>query len=97
MNKFQAFIEKNHKYITILLLVLIFFRTCDSGSKSVAKKVKDLQEEISDVKANMATKNDLQIEGLKAEKRMIQSTDRKMLDVQRQSEIDREIKKLEEK
>jgi hypothetical protein len=78
-------------------LVLIFFRTCDSGSKSVAKKVKDLQEEISDVKANMATKNDLQIEGLKAEKRMIQSTDRKMLDVQRQSEIDREIKKLEEK
>ena len=97
MNKFQAFIEKNHKYITILLLVLIFFRTCDSGSKSIAKKVKDLQEEISDVKANMATKNDLQIEGLKAEKRMIQSTDRKMLDVQRQSEIDREIKKLEEK
>jgi DNA-binding XRE family transcriptional regulator len=35
------------------------------------------------------------IEGLKAEKRMIQSTDRKMLDVTRQSVIDTEIEKLE--
>lgn len=97
MNKIQAYIEKNHKYIIILLLVLIFFRTCDSGSKTVARRVKDLQSEIGAVKATMVTKADLQIEGLKAEKRMIQSTDRKMLDVQRQSEIDREIKRLEEK
>jgi hypothetical protein len=39
----------------------------------------------------------LQIEGLKAEKRMIQATDRKMLDVQRQNEIDNELKVLEGK
>ena len=39
-------------------------------------------------------KKDLQIEGLKAEKRMIQSTDRKMFDVSRQTEIDKEIEKL---
>jgi hypothetical protein len=31
---------------------------------------------------------------LKSEKRMIQATDRKMLDVQRQTEIDKEIEKL---
>ena len=37
----------------------------------------------------------LEIEGLKAEKRMIQSTDRKIFDVNRQSEIDLQIKKLE--
>jgi hypothetical protein len=43
---------------------------------------------------NLPTKKDLQIEGLKSEKRMIQATDRKMLDVQRQSEIDKEIEKL---
>ena len=42
-------------------------------------------------------RSDLQIEGLKSEKRMIQSTDRKMMDLQRQAEIDREIKRLEEK
>ena len=32
---------------------------------------------------------------LKAEKRMIQSTDRKILDVNRQTQIDNEINKLE--
>jgi hypothetical protein len=37
----------------------------------------------------------VEIEGLKAEKRMIQSTDRKIMDVNRQSQIDLEIKKLE--
>jgi hypothetical protein len=36
----------------------------------------------------------LQIEGLKVEKRMIQATDRKMLDVQRQNVIEKEIEKL---
>jgi hypothetical protein len=48
---------------------------------------------------SLCTKNELnkiiEIEGLKAEKRMIQSTDRKIMDVNRQSEIDLEIKKLE--
>jgi hypothetical protein len=47
-----------------------------------------------EVLKNLPTKKDLQIEGLKSEKRMIQATDRKMLDVQRQSEIDKEIEKL---
>ena len=32
--------------------------------------------------------------GLEAEKRMIQATDRKILDVRRQTEIEDEIKKL---
>jgi hypothetical protein len=32
--------------------------------------------------------------GLEAEKRMIQATDRKLLDVQRQTQIEEEIKKL---
>ena len=48
---------------------------------------------------SLCTKNELnriiEIEGLKAEKRMIQSTDRKIMDVNRQSKIDIEIKKLE--
>jgi len=48
---------------------------------------------------SICTKKEVQriveIEGLKAEKRMIQSTDRKIMDVNRQSQIDLEIKKLE--
>ena len=39
----------------------------------------------------------MQVEGLKSEKRMIQGTDRKMLDVQRQNQIEKEIKELETK
>ena len=38
----------------------------------------------------------MQIEGLKSEKRAIQASDRKILDVQRQTQIDEEIKKLEQ-
>ena len=43
----------------------------------------------------MEIKKAIEMEGLKVEKRMIQSTDRKIMDVNRQSEIDAEIKKLE--
>jgi hypothetical protein len=35
--------------------------------------------------------------GLESEKRMIQATDRKLLDVQRQTQIEEEIKKLNSK
>jgi hypothetical protein len=38
---------------------------------------------------------EIKVEGLKVEKRMIQSTDRKILDVNRQAEIDKEIQQLE--
>ena len=37
----------------------------------------------------------IKIEGLKSEKRMIQSTDRKIMDVNRQTEIDKEISQLD--
>jgi hypothetical protein len=47
------------------------------------------------LKDTVATKQDLEIEGLRAEKRMIQSTDRRMMDVNRQSEIDSKLKNLE--
>ena len=40
---------------------------------------------------------DLRIEGLKSEKRMIQATDRRIYDVNRQNQIEIEIKELEEK
>ena len=35
--------------------------------------------------------------GLESEKRMIQATDRKLLDVQRQTQIEEEIKRLKSK
>ncbi len=60
-----------------------------------------MRKEVQTIKDSTYTKEELnlrlQIEGLKAEKRMIQSTDRKILDVNRQTQIDNEIKSLESK
>ena len=68
-------------------------------SDSIIKTIAKLAKEIKSIKDSTFTKNELnvklQIEGLKSEKRMIQASDRKILDVQRQTEIDNEITKLE--
>ena len=91
MNKLTNFLNEHFSKIAIVLLVLIFLNTCGSGDvKSINKRLDKLTERVNE----SVTKKDLQIEGLKTEKRMIQSTDRKLLDVHRQSDIDREITNL---
>ena len=94
MNKFLNFLNKNFNLIVLSLLVLLFFRTCGSDSKSINKRIDKLTVKVDSLQSTTTTKKDLQIEGLKAEKRMIQSTDRKMLDVTRQANIDKEIDAL---
>lgn len=94
MNKFQNFLNKNFNLIVLSLLVILFFRSCGSDSKSINKRIDKLTVKVDSLQSTTTTKKDLQIEGLKAEKRMIQSTDRKMLDVTRQSNIDKEIDAL---
>ena len=88
MNKVEQFLQKNGLKVVIFLLILTYMKSCSVNSE-VTKVKKQLVKLDS-----LANKRDLEIEGLKAEKRMIQATDRKMLDVQRQSEIDAELKKL---
>jgi hypothetical protein len=94
MNKFLNFLNKNFNLIVLSLLILLFFRTCGSDSKSINKRIDKLTVKVDSLQSTTTTKKDLQIEGLKAEKRMIQSTDRKMLDVTRQANIDKEIDAL---
>lgn len=57
-----------------------------------------MRKEIESIKDSTYTKTEmnkeLKIMGLEAEKRMIQATDRKLMDVQRQSQIEEEIKNL---
>ncbi len=93
MNKLDNFLSKHGTKIILVLLFLTFFRSCGTNSE-LTKVKKELQVLQTQIKV-IPCKNDLEIEGLKAEKRMIQSTDRKMLDVSRQSAIDLEIKKLQ--
>lgn len=94
MGKINEFFEKHYKKLMLGLMLIIFVNTCGNPTKQLNKRVDTLSSKIDSMEVNMVNKNDLTIEGLKAEKRMIQSTDRKMLDVNRQSEIDKEIEKL---
>jgi hypothetical protein len=94
MKKFDEFLDKYYRKIFLVLLVLIFVNTCGNPNKVTNKRLDTLTTEIDSLQSTTVSKKELRIEGLKAEKRMIQSTDRKMLDVNRQSEIDKEIEKL---
>jgi hypothetical protein len=90
-------IKSNFEVIVLVFLAVLFVKQCGANSdiEKLAKQSK-IQSAILDSVANkQELKNMIEIEGLKVEKRMIQSTDRKILDVNRQSEIDLEIKKLE--
>jgi hypothetical protein len=85
-----------------IVITLMFIKTCSINNR-IDKLYKDIDKQVisldSTIKSETVSKNEIQkmllIEGLKSEKRMIQSTDRKMLDVNRQTEIDKEIELLE--
>lgn len=86
-------LKKFQQQILLLLFVLLFLRSCGTGSE-LTKLRKELESQKT-LLNQLPTKTDIQIEGLKVEKRMIQATDRKLLDVRRQTEIETLINKLE--
>lgn len=92
----KKFLQDNFTIIVLAIALLTFFKGC-SDSRELSKIKKDIQT----IKDSTYTKQELSVElkisGLEAEKRMIQATDRKLLDVRRQTEIENEIKKLNEK
>ena len=89
----KKFIQNNFTVIVLVLALLSFFKSC-GDSRDISK----IKKEIQTIKDSTFTKDELlrelKISGLEAEKRMIQATDRKLLDVRRQTEIEEEIKKL---
>jgi hypothetical protein len=92
----KKFVQNNFTVIVLVIAILGFFKSCGDG-----RELSKMRKEVQSIKDYTYTKEELnlrlQIEGLKSEKRMIQSTDRKILDVNRQTEIDNEIKSLESK
>ncbi len=90
----KKFVQENFTVIVLVIALLTFFKSC-SDSRELTK----IKNEIKTINDSTYTKKELnivlQIEGLKSEKRMIQATDRKMLDVQRQTKIDEEISTLQ--
>ena len=89
----KKFIKENFTVIVLVISLLAFFKGC-SDSREISK----IKNEIKSIKDSTYTKTELlkelKISGLEAEKRMIQATDRKLLDVRRQTEIEDEIKSL---
>ena len=97
----MKFIDQHFTKIVIIILFIAFIQTCTISRKSssLEKQSKITNARLDSIQTILFTKNDIakliEIEGLKSEKRMIQSTDRKIFDVNRQAEIDKEIKKIE--
>jgi len=92
----KKFIENNFVVIVFVIALLTFFKSC--GDTRELSKIKN---DIKTIKDSTYTKDELnrqlRISGLESEKRMIQATDRKLLDVRRQTEIEDEIKRLNTK
>ena len=89
----KKFIQNNFTVIVLVIALLTLFKSCGD-----ARELSKMRKEIKATKDSTFTKDELsrelQIMGLESEKRMIQATDRKLLDVQRQTQIEQEIKKL---
>ena len=89
----KKFIQNNFTIIVLVVAILSFFKSCGDS-----RELTNIKKEIKSIKDSTYTKDELNIQlkisGLEAEKRMIQATDRTILDVQRQTQIDDEIKRL---
>lgn len=92
----------NNKYLFVIMLLIIMvmmqLRTARNRSvKNVSKQIDSIAIELHNIHEYMnklPDYTDLRIEGLKSELRSIQASDRKILDVNRQKEIQREIDSL---
>ena len=91
----KNFIKNNFTTIVLIISLLALLKSCGDS-----RELTNIKKEIKSIKDSTYTKREfnreLQIMGLESEKRMIQATDRKLLDVQRQTQIEEEIKKLKE-
>ena len=102
MKTILNFIDTWGLRVVTLLTIIIFLKTCTTNSKikNESDKIQTLSGKIDSLNITINNlsnqlRKEIKIEGLKSEKRMIQSTDRKILDVNRQSEIDKEIENLQ--
>ena len=87
MKAILNFIDAWGVRIMFLLVIIIFFKTCTTNTK--VQNVNDSVDSLS-----VKLRKEIKIEGLKSEKRAIQASDRKILDVNRQTQIDQEIKQI---
>ena len=83
MKKVIDFLNKYGIAMMTPLVLVMFLKTCSTNGRieRVSDDVKMTTDKLDSL--HNQTVNEIKIEGLKSEKRMIQSTDRKILDVNR--------------
>lgn len=100
--------KQEHKdwltYATALLTLVIFLQTCGvkSNQRDTERAVVELREAIQLIQPRLDSLDQnvgnlptfIEVEGLRSELRMIQATDRKMMDLQRQNVIEERIEAL---
>jgi hypothetical protein len=89
----KKFIQNNFTVIVLVIAVLSLFKSC-GDSRELSKMRKEVESIKDSTYSKSELDRELKIMGLESEKRMIQATDRKLLDVQRQTQIETEIKNL---
>lgn len=93
----MTFVNTHFNKIALSILLVLLVQQCSNSSR--ISKLEKLEKAQSAKIESICTRDELvkrlEIEGLRAEKRMIQSTDRTMLDVNRQAEIDEILKNLD--
>ena len=89
----KKFIQNNFTVIVLIIAVLSLFKSC-GDSRELSKMRKEVESIKDSTYSKSELDRELKIMGLESEKRMIQATDRKLLDVQRQTQIETEIKNL---
>jgi hypothetical protein len=92
----KNFIQKNFTIIVMVIALLGLLKGC-GDSRELVKIRKEIQSIKDSTYSKTEFDKELKIMGLEAEKRMIQATDRKLLDVQRQTQIEQEISILKSK
>lgn len=97
MKNINEFLSKWGMVIITPMVLITFFKSCSTSSNVNALNVKVDELKKQNDSLFSQVQKEIKIEGLKSEERMIQSTDRKLIDVNRQSEINKEIKELEKK
>jgi hypothetical protein len=94
MKKVFEFLDTWGIRVSSVLVLIIFFKTCSTNTR--VEKVRETANKINERVDSLTIqlRKEIKIEGLESERRMIQSTDREMMDVTRQERIETIIDSL---
>jgi hypothetical protein len=94
MKKVFEFLDTWGIRVSSVLVLIIFFKTCSTNTRveKVRETANKTNERVDSLTIQL--RKEIKIEGLESERRMIQSTDREMMDVTRQERIETIIDSL---